>query len=122
MKKILTIVIAMLAIITSCTKESRLQGSWKLDSLTMSSGKESGLHLSAEEMGINVILTFKSGGVVEITAEGETHSSNYTADKDHIIIDGEAIQYSIKGKYLTVYYNDNTDLFEGNTTLTFKKI
>ena len=96
MKRFLIIAVAALMGLVSCTKESQLIGSWKLESTTIvNEGVET--TISAEEAKVDEVFNFKPDGKVEHIVNGK--------------IDGDAM-YTVSGKTLTLIEDQGAILFE----------
>ena len=123
MKRFLIIAVAALMGLVSCTKESQLIGSWKLESTTVvNNGVET--TISAETVGEDAVFIFKPGGKVENILNGESEGeAMYTVSGNTLTlhIEDEGVmsyEYSVKGRTLTLIGE-----FEGvKVTMNFKKI
>lgn len=85
------------------------------------------LDINFEEQGINMVLTFKEGGVLETvsTVPGEeisTETSTYSITEDDLIIDGISTPYELKGRKLVIYGGKGLMDLEGEFVMTLKKI
>lgn len=125
MKKLIILAVAMLMALVSCTPESKLTGSWNGESITMEASGAS-ITMNLAEMKMSIVLTFDNGtATVVSTTEGETSTETlkYTVSGNTIVVENEApIEYSIKGKTLTL--TGDGELFDspGKVTITFQKI
>lgn len=122
MKRFLIIAVAALMGLVSCTKESQLIGSWKLESTTIvSEGVE--MTISAEEAKVDEVFIFKSDGKVEHIVNGKSEGdAMYTVSgKTLTLIEDEGailFEYSVKGRTLTLI----GDIEGVKVTMNFKKI
>ena len=122
MKKILIIAVAALMGLVSCTKESQLIGSWKLESTTIvNEGVE--MTISAEEAKVDEVFNFKPDGKVEHIVNGKSDGdAMYTVSgKTLTLIEDQGailFEYSVKGKTLTLI----GDIEGVKVTMNFKKI
>ena len=123
MKRFLIIAVAALMGLVSCTKESQLIGSWKLESTTIvDNGVE--VTISAEEAEMDIVFIFKPDGKVENILDGESEGEAiYTVSGNtltlHVEDEGSmSYEYSVNGRTLTLIGD-----FEGaKATINFKKI
>lgn len=123
MKRFLIIAVAALMGLVSCTKESQLIGSWKVESTTIvDNGVE--VTISAEQAKLDVVFIFKPGGKVENIVNGELEGeAMYTVSGNTLTLHVEdegamSYEYSVKGRTLTLIGE-----FEGaKATVNFKKI
>ena len=123
MKRFLIIAVAALMGLVSCTKESQLIGSWKLDSTTVvDNGVE--VTISAEEAKVDEVFNFKPDGKVEHIVNGKIDGdAMYTVSGNtltlHVEDEGSmSYEYSVTGRTLTLIGE-----YEGvKATMNFKKI
>lgn len=116
--------IALTALIglVSCTKEDRLEGSWKLESMELSIG---GVHstVTAQEFGLDMVLNFKSNGTVTVSINGEiSEETPYSVDGNKIIVEGESMEFSLSGKTLILNGSGMMDDIPGDATLKFVRL
>jgi hypothetical protein len=117
MKKFIIAVIAVVLGFSSCSKESQLLGSWELETIQMQ-----GLTLNAKDAKLDIVLTFKDGGVVDMSQSGYTESASYTINGNKIIIEGEEIEFELKGKQLILKGKFEIGDSSGNQVIaTFKR-
>ena len=122
MKRFLIIAVAALMGLVSCTKESQLIGSWKLESTTIvNEGVE--MTISAEEAKVDEVYLFKADGKVEHIVNGKSDGdAMYTVSgKTLTLIEDEGailFEYSVKGRTLTLI----GDIEGVKVTMNFKKI
>ena len=122
MKRFLIIAVAALMGLVSCTKESQLIGSWKLESTTIANeGVE--MTISAEEAKVDEVFVFKPDGKVEHIVNGKSDGdAMYTVSgKTLTLIEDQGailFEYSVKGRTLTLI----GDIEGVKVTMNFKKI
>ena len=123
MKRFLIIAVAALMGLVSCTKESQLIGSWKLESTTIvNEGVE--MTISAEEAKVDEVFLFKADGKVEHIVNGKSEGdAMYTVSGKTLTLifedDGAILfEYSVKGRTLTL----SGDIEGVKVTMNFKKI
>ena len=122
MKRFLIIAVAALMGLVSCTKESQLIGSWKLESTTIvNEGVE--MTISAEEAGVDEVFIFKPDGKIEHIVNGKSDGdAMYTVSgKTLTLIEDQGailFEYSVKGRTLTLI----GDIEGVKVTMNFKKI
>lgn len=117
MKKIIIAIIASLTVLSSCSKESLILGSWKLETIQLQ-----GITVNAAEMGMDVLLTFKDGNIVEMTTGGATETTEYIIKDNKIIVDDEEMEFELSGKTLILKGTfEMGDSEGGMITLTFRK-
>lgn len=122
MKRFLIIAVAALMGLVSCTKESQLIGSWKLESTTIvNEGVE--MTISAEDAKVDEVFIFKPDGKVEHIVNGKSEGdAMYTVSgKTLTLIEDEGailFEYSVKGRTLTLI----GDIEGVKVTMNFKKI
>ena len=123
MKRFLIIAVAALMGLVSCTKESQLIGSWKLESTTIvNEGVE--MTISAEEAGVDEVFIFKPDGKIEHIVNGKSEGdAMYTVSGKTLTLifedDGAILfEYSVKGRTLTLI----GDIEGVKVTMNFKKI
>ena len=125
MKKIIILAVAALIALVSCTPESKLSGSWKGESATITASGAS-ITMNLEEMGVSAVVTFNNGtATIVTTSDGYTSTENvkYTVSGSTLILEDEApVEYSIKGKTLTLTGDGELFDSEGTVVMTFNKI
>lgn len=126
MKRFLIIAAMAVFSLVSCSKETQIIGSWKCESMQVKAMGAT-LDINFEEQGINMVLTFKEGGVLETasTVPGEeisTETSTYSITEDDLIIDGISTPYELKGRKLVIYGGKGLMDMEGEFVMTLKKI
>ena len=118
MKKIIAMIAVVLGL-ASCSTELLLLGSWKLETI-----EAEGVSIDAAKVGIDLVITFKDGNVVEMTQSGYTETGAYEAKGNKLTIDGEeTYEFYVSGKTLTLKgYTEIGDYGENSeVTMTFKK-
>ena len=129
MKKFIIALVAVVLGLSSCSKEAKLLGSWKLDTI---SAKVEGVQMtiSADEEELDMVLTFKDNGKVESTIDGESEGeANYTVAGNTLMLSVEdeslSLDFTVKGKLLTLS-GDFSDIAGedgvSSATITFKKL
>ena len=82
--------------------------------------------MNLEEMGVSAVVTFNNGtATIVTTSDGYTSTENvkYTVSGSTLILEDEApVEYSIKGKTLTLTGDGELFDSEGTVVMTFKKI
>ena len=129
MKKFIIALVAVVLGLSSCSKEAQLLGSWKLDSVTATVGGTEET-ATAEDLGMEAVLTFKENGKVEATLDGESGGeANYTVAGNTLTIADEdmsmSFEFSVNSK--TLVLSGNMGEFIGDDTvstarMTFKKL
>ena len=129
MKKFIIALVAVVLGLSSCSKEAQLLGSWKFDSVTTTVGVTE-MTYTAENLGLEVVYTFKENGKVEATLDGESGGEvNYTVAGNTLTISDEdmsmSFEFSVNSKTLVLSGNFG-EIFGGesitNGRMTFKKI
>ena len=129
MKKFVIALVAVVLGLSSCSKEAQLLGSWKFDSVTTTVGVTE-MTYTAENLGLEVVYTFKENGKVEATLDGESGGEvNYTVAGNTLTISDEdmsmSFEFSVNSKTLVLSGNFG-EIFGGesitNGRMTFKKI
>ena len=129
MKKFIIALVAVVLGLSSCSKEALLLGSWKFDSVTTTVGVTE-MTYTAENLGLEVVYTFKENGKVEATLDGESGGEvNYTVAGNTLTISDEdmsmSFEFSVNSKTLVLSGNFG-EIFGGesitNGRMTFKKI
>ena len=129
MKKFIIALVAVVLGLSSCSKEAQLLGSWKFDSVTATVGVTE-MTSTAENLGLEVVLTFKENGKVEATLDGESGGeANYTVAGNTLTISDEdmsmSFEFSVNSKTLVLSGNFG-EIFGGeritNGRMTFKKL
>ena len=130
MKKFIIALVAVVLGLSSCSKEAQLLGSWKLDSVTATVGGTEQT-ATAEDLGMEAVLTFKENGKVEATLDGESGGeANYTVAGNTLTLDvgdeeSMSFEFSVNSK--TLVLSGNMGEFIGGDTvstarMTFKKL
>ena len=129
MKKFIIALVAVVLGLSSCSKEALLLGSWKFDSVTTTVGVTE-MTYTAENLGLEVVYTFKENGKVEATLDGESGGEvNYTVAGNTLTISDEdmsmSFEFSVNSKTLVLSGNFG-EIFGGesitNGRMTFKKL
>ena len=129
MKKFIIALVAVVLGLSSCSKEAQLLGSWKFDSVTTTVGVTE-MTYTAENLGLEVVYTFKENGKVEATLDGESGGEvHYTVAGNTLTISDEdmsmSFEFSVNSKTLVLSGNFG-EIFGGesitNGRMTFKKI
>ena len=130
MKKFIIALVAVVLGLSSCSKEAKLLGSWKLDTI---SAEAEGVQMtiSAAEKELDVVLTFKDNGKVEAFYGGESSGeANYTVAGNTLTLnvgDGESMSFEFSVNSKTLVLSGNMGEFIGDGTvstarITFKKL
>jgi hypothetical protein len=120
MKKIIIAMIAVVLGLSSCSKESMLLGSWKLETIQMGN-----MTLDTGDTESDAVITFKDGEILEFTSAGLTESCPYTINDNKIIVNDEEFEFEVNSKTLVLKGNLNISDIEGPkvaVVLTFKKL
>ena len=120
MKKIIIAMIAVVLGLSSCSKESMLLGSWKLETIQMGN-----MTLDTGDTESDAVITFKDGEILEFTSAGLTESCPYTINGNKIIVNDEELEFEVNSKTLVLKGNLNISDNEGPkvaVVLTFKKL
>lgn len=120
MKKIIIAMIAVVLGLSSCSKESMLLGSWKLETIQMGN-----MTLDTGDTESDAVITFKDGEILEFTSAGLTESCPYTINDNKIIVNDEELEFEVNSKTLVLKGNLNISDNEGPkvaVVLTFKKL
>ena len=129
MKKFIIALVAVVLGLSSCSKEAQLLGSWKFDSVTTTVGVTE-MTYTAENLGLEVVYTFKENGKVEATLDGESGGEvNYTVAGNTLTISDEdmsmSFEFSVNSKTLVLSGNFGEIYGEESITngrMTFKKL
>ena len=130
MKKFIIALVAVVLGLSSCSKEAQLLGSWKLDSVTATVGGTEQT-ATAEDLGMEAVLTFKENGKVEATLDGESGGeANYTVAGNTLTLDvgdeeSMSFEFSVNSKTLVLSGNMGEFIGDGTVStarITFKKL
>jgi hypothetical protein len=88
--------IAVVLGLSSCSKESMLLGSWKLETIQMGN-----MTLDTGDTESDAVITFKDGEILEFTSAGLTESCPYTINDNKIIVNDEEFEFEF-------YYSPDT--------------
>ena len=129
MKKFIIALVAVVLGLSSCSKEAQLLGSWKFDSVTATVGGTERT-ATAEDLGLEAVLTFKENGKVEATLDGKSGGeANYTVAGNTLTLSDEdfsmSFEFSVNSKTLVLSGNFG-EIFGGenitNGRMTLKKL
>ena len=122
MKKFIIALVAVVLGLSSCSKESMILGSWKLDKI-----EAEGVTVNASKLGLDVTLTFKDGNKLEMAQkqDGETltESGTYSISGDTITVEDWELTatFEVTSDTLTITATDpESELSE--VKLYFKKL
>ena len=106
------LLMALLILLTACGSDSII-GTWKLTGV--SGGDEAGM-AAVFLMGASVTVSFDSSGncttVMSFLGQSQSETQSYSVDGNKITIDGDAGEFTINGKVMTMTHDGTTMTFE----------